>query len=123
MNILKIFTYSCSGIPYVLIHFFNKLDVNFQLNVNFFIYPHENGVSLVNIGSHIFCSVIFFIYLAELCDSLGPKGYIWDVSNEICYHLNTIELNAVDAKRKCMSEHPNSIDRLGPTILQFQLSV
>nr|XP_034318847.1 uncharacterized protein LOC105330863 isoform X1 [Crassostrea gigas]XP_034318853.1 uncharacterized protein LOC105330863 isoform X1 [Crassostrea gigas]XP_034318860.1 uncharacterized protein LOC105330863 isoform X1 [Crassostrea gigas]XP_034318866.1 uncharacterized protein LOC105330863 isoform X1 [Crassostrea gigas] len=46
--------------------------------------------------------------MKELCDSLGPKGYIWDVSNEICYHLNTIELNAVDAKRKCMSEHPNS---------------
>nr|XP_034318912.1 uncharacterized protein LOC117686996 isoform X2 [Crassostrea gigas] len=61
--------------------------------------------------------------MKELCDSLGPKGYIWDVSLEICYHLNTIELNAVDAKRKCMSEHPNSIDRLGPTILQFQLSV
>ncbi|XP_052679778.1 uncharacterized protein LOC128160484 [Crassostrea angulata] len=46
--------------------------------------------------------------MKELCDSLGPKGYIWDVSYEICYHLNTIELNAVDAKRICMSEHPNS---------------
>lgn len=46
--------------------------------------------------------------MKDMCDSLGPEGYIWDVSFEICYHLNTIELNAVDAKRKCMSEHPNS---------------
>lgn len=49
-----------------------------------------------------------FHFLSDLCNALGPSGYIWDVSLKMCYHLNTIELIAVDAIARCQSEHPNS---------------
>lgn len=43
-----------------------------------------------------------------MCTALIPDGYIWSVSLEICYHLSTIKLIAVDAKAKCQAKHPNS---------------
>ncbi|XP_052673217.1 uncharacterized protein LOC128155510 [Crassostrea angulata] len=46
--------------------------------------------------------------MLDLCNALGPSGYIWDISLKMCYHLNTIELIAVDAIARCQSEHPNS---------------
>nr|XP_034312813.1 uncharacterized protein LOC117684471 [Crassostrea gigas] len=46
--------------------------------------------------------------MLDICTALIPDGYIWSVSFEICYHLSTIKLIAVDAKAKCQAKHPNS---------------